>query len=88
MRSVPGGVADTTSRLPPPVISRCAVLGWAAGHSQGTTIALAAFSSVAGLQHKVSLAVLLAPVAFAHHLSSAPVQALAELQTDQVHHIP
>ena len=55
-----------------------------AGHSQGTTLALAAFSENPGLAARVSAAALLAPVAFLQHLQSPPIRALAKIDTDAV----
>lgn len=54
------------------------------GHSQGTTMALAAFSENAALSAKVNAAALLAPVAFLQHLDSPPIKQLATLDTDEV----
>lgn len=56
-----------------------------AGHSQGTTTALAAFAENHGeLAAKISAAALLAPVAFLQHLDSPPIKELATLGTDEV----
>lgn len=54
------------------------------GHSQGTTMALAAFSENATLSAKFHGAALLAPVAFLQHLDSPPIKQLATLDTDEV----
>lgn len=54
----------------------------AAGHSQGTTMALAAFAGDPGLAVRFTAAALLAPVAFLQHLQSPPLKALAALDTD------
>lgn len=52
-------------------------------HTQGTTVALALLSSAPEWAARIHLAVLLAPVAFATHLSSPPLAALAKLDTDE-----
>ena len=57
---------------------------FSAGHSQGTTTALAAFAEDPGLAAKVSAAALLAPAAFLQHLASPPIRELATLDTDTV----
>lgn len=49
------------------------------GHSQGTTIAFAAFSSDKTLADHISIAVMLAPVAFATHITSKIMKWLARL---------
>ncbi|KIY93101.1 triacylglycerol lipase [Monoraphidium neglectum] len=54
------------------------------GHSQGTTVVMALLSSQPQWAERVHLAVLLAPVAFATHVGSAPLVALANFNTDQV----
>mmetsp|Transcript_11111 Transcript_11111/g.23956 ORF Transcript_11111/g.23956 Transcript_11111/m.23956 type:complete len:469 (+) Transcript_11111:194-1600(+) len=54
------------------------------GHSQGTTILLAALASQPELNNRIKLAVLLAPVAFPKHISSVPLLALATMNTDLV----
>eukprot|EP00873_Tetraselmis_striata_P026284 jgi/Tetstr1/446548/TSEL_034073.t1 len=54
------------------------------GHSQGTTMALAALSSQPSLARKLSVAVLLAPVAFTTHITSSPIRTMANLDTEQV----
>lgn len=59
---------------------------WTTGHSQGTTMALAAFSENAALSAKIYAAALLAPVAFLQHLNSPPIKQLATLDTDEVLH--
>jgi hypothetical protein len=55
-----------------------------AGHSQGTAVALAAMASWPALQDRISLAVLLAPVAFVTHITSRPVLSLAQYEADKV----
>eukprot|EP00199_Chlamydomonas_sp_CCMP681_P000452 CAMPEP_0119105146 /NCGR_PEP_ID=MMETSP1180-20130426/3189_1 /TAXON_ID=3052 ORGANISM="Chlamydomonas cf sp, Strain CCMP681" /NCGR_SAMPLE_ID=MMETSP1180 /ASSEMBLY_ACC=CAM_ASM_000741 /LENGTH=472 /DNA_ID=CAMNT_0007090129 /DNA_START=54 /DNA_END=1472 /DNA_ORIENTATION=- len=47
------------------------------GYSQGTTMLLAALSSQPSLATKINVALLLAPVAFVGHITSAPFKALA-----------
>ncbi len=54
------------------------------GHSQGTTVLLAALSSQPGLCDRLDRAVLLAPVAEAKHISSVPLLAMAAMGTDSV----
>jgi len=54
------------------------------GHSQGTAMLLAAVSENPRLASKVSAAVLLAPVAFTSFISSSPIRAMAELDTEEV----
>eukprot|EP00884_Botryococcus_braunii_P012670 jgi/Botrbrau1/21403/Bobra.0216s0022.1 len=54
------------------------------GHSQGTTIALAALSSSPTLASKINFAVLLAPVTFTGHITSRPLVTLAHMKTDEV----
>ncbi|KAI8474057.1 MAG: Alpha/Beta hydrolase protein [Monoraphidium minutum] len=54
------------------------------GHSQGTTVALALLSSQPHWARRIRIAVLLAPVAFATHIESTPLVALAKLNTDEV----
>lgn len=54
------------------------------GHSQGTTIALAAMSENKRLQEQLSIAILLGPAAFASHVSSKAMIFLADLHTDQI----
>eukprot|EP00891_Asterochloris_glomerata_P003135 jgi/Astpho2/3135/Aster-03418 len=54
------------------------------GHSQGTTMGFAAFSSQPELADKVSIAVMLAPVTFLGHISSRPVATMAEMETDKI----
>lgn len=51
------------------------------GHSQGTTAALAGLSVDQGLADSLTVAILLAPVAFATHISSVPLIALSQLNT-------
>ncbi len=53
-------------------------------YPQGTTITMAALASIPEIAAKVSLAVLLAPVAFVTHVDSIPLVNLAKLNTDQV----
>lgn len=54
------------------------------GHSQGTTLALAALAQEGSLAREtVSIAVLLAPVAFAGHTRSLLLRALADLRTPE-----
>jgi poly(3-hydroxyalkanoate) synthetase len=53
----------------------------AVGHSQGTTILLAALSRDEALAARLRCAVLLAPVAFAQHVQSAMLQSLARMKT-------
>lgn len=52
------------------------------GRLQGATIALAALSTVPWLAERVALAILLAPVAGLHHMTSQPVLTMAKLDTD------
>ncbi len=54
------------------------------GHSQGTTVLLAALSSQPELCGRLDRAVLLAPVAVAKHISSVPLLAMAAMGTDSV----
>lgn len=54
------------------------------GHSQGTTVLLAALSSQPELCGRLDRAVLLAPVAVAKHISSVPLLAMAALGTERV----
>lgn len=54
------------------------------GHSQGTTIGLAAFSSQPQLAEKVSLAVLMAPAVFLQHVQSQAALELARFHSDQL----
>jgi hypothetical protein len=51
---------------------------------QGTTVALALLSSCPEWADRIHLAVLLAPVAVVTHVASAPLVALAKLNTDEV----
>ena len=53
------------------------------GHSQGTTIAIAALSSSERVRQSVRRAVLLAPVAFVQDTKSSVLQALAALHTER-----
>lgn len=54
------------------------------GYSQGTTMAFAAFSSQPALAERIELAVLLAPVAFLTHMTSLPMLAASEMDTDAI----
>jgi pimeloyl-ACP methyl ester carboxylesterase len=54
------------------------------GHSQGTTVLLAALASQPALNHRIKMAVLLAPVVFTQKISSIPFLTLASLGTDQI----
>ena len=53
------------------------------GHSQGTTLALAALSRVDAVRRRVAGAVLLAPVAFVHETRSVMLHTLANLHTER-----
>ena len=52
------------------------------GHSQGTTVLLALLASRPDWAPRISAAALLAPVAFARHIASPVLVALARLDTD------
>lgn len=54
------------------------------GHSQGTTVALAALSTQAPLRAALRPVVLLAPAVSLRHIQSIPMLTLARLQADQV----
>lgn len=58
------------------------------GHSQGTTIMMAALSSNPGFAALIQVAILLAPVTFVTHVDSVPLVTLAKLNTDEVRHTP
>ncbi|GAX81580.1 hypothetical protein CEUSTIGMA_g9008.t1 [Chlamydomonas eustigma] len=54
------------------------------GHSQGTTVLLAALASQPHLNDKIKMAILMAPVVFTQKISSIPFLTLASLGTDQI----
>ncbi|KAL6752231.1 Alpha/Beta hydrolase protein [Haematococcus lacustris] len=54
------------------------------GYSQGTTMLLAALSAQPSLGHRLSVAVLLAPVAMVGHITSAPFATMANLGTAEL----
>eukprot|EP00877_Chromochloris_zofingiensis_P012454 jgi/Chrzof1/7462/Cz02g24260.t1_LIP1[v5.2] len=54
------------------------------GHSQGTTIMMAALSSNPGFAALIQVAILLAPVTFVTHVDSVPLVTLAKLNTDEI----
>jgi len=53
------------------------------GYSQGSMIGLAALSSQPALAARISLAVLLVPVAFTRHMTSLPFVLLSRLRLDE-----
>lgn len=70
-----------------PLVPHCKTVHLRTGHSQGTTMALAAFASDPALSQRITAAALLAPVAFLQHLESPPIRALAAIDTNVVSHV-
>lgn len=64
-------------------VTGCATLAYV-GHSQGTTVALAALSTQGALRAALRPVVLLAPAISLRHIQSIPMLTLARLQADQV----
>ncbi|KAL6768086.1 LIP1 [Auxenochlorella protothecoides x Auxenochlorella symbiontica] len=63
-------------------VTGCATLAYV-GHSQGTTVALAALSTQGALRAALRPVVLLAPAISLRHIQSIPMLTLARLQADQ-----